>query len=482
MTDVPDKPEATNATEASAVLPWWAKGQEIEIPNLSLVVERGPDAGKRYPLGERTTIGREQYCDIGLTDTRVSKEHCELAWTREGLRLRDLESTNGIRSGNTLVHDITLTGHYRFELGGTTLRVEFDAGTKKLKTAALDPTGTLVGSSPVMQRLFSSMRRFGRNDVPVLLLGETGTGKTVLAEALHKVSRRAEAPFVAINCGALSRDLVEDEVFGHVRGAFTGADTDRDGLFVQARGGTVFLDEIGELSIDAQVKLLRILDTNLVRPLGARREVPVDFRLVCATNRNLQDDVRAFRFREDLFHRINVVRLTMPPLREHASDIGMLAQWFTYNFIQRLQATGQQCQTCGISGDAIRKLEQYSWPGNVRELKNAIWVAVNSAEGMTITAEDLIVGAEPEPPRVPPPPDGPPGKRPLTFAELKAAEEQREREFVVELLESTGGNVKRAAEEGGLSRTHLKNLIVKHGLKGEFTAAERPGSMRPPRG
>lgn len=481
MTDVPDKPGATNATEASAVLPWWANGQEIEIPNLWLVVERGPDVGKRHPLGERTTIGREHWCDIGLTDTRVSKEHCELAWTREGLRLRDLESTNGIRAGNILIHDITLTGDHRFEIGGTTLRVEFEPGTQKLKTAALDPTGSLVGSSPVMQRLFSSIRRFGLNDMPVLVLGETGTGKTVLAEALHNASRRAAAPFVAVNCGSLSPHLVEDEMFGHVRGAFTGAETDHDGLFVQARGGTVFLDEIGELSIDAQVKLLRILDTNLVRPLGARREVPVDFRLVCATNRNLQDDVRAFRFREDLFHRINVVRLTMPPLRERVSDIGMLAQWFTYNLIQRLQATGQQCRACGISGDAIRKLERYSWPGNVRELKNAIWVAVNSAESMTITAEDLMVGAEPDPPRVPPPPDGP-GNRRLTFPEFKAAEEQREREFVVELLESTGGNVKRAAEEGYVSRTHLKNLIVKHGLRGEFTAPERPGSMRPPRG
>ncbi|MGZ3477373.1 MAG: sigma-54-dependent transcriptional regulator, partial [Polyangiales bacterium] len=227
--------------------------------------------------------------------------------------------------------------------------------------------GELVGQSPSMQEVYDLLARVADSDATVLVTGESGTGKEVVARALHRRGRRASGPFVAINCAAMPESLLESELFGHVRGAFTDAKASRTGLFLQAHGGTLFLDEIGELPLSLQPKLLRALQEKRVRPVGATQEMPFDARIVAATNRDLETAVEEGRFREDLFFRINVIQIDLPPLRARGNDILYLAQTFLRTFAERASK-----KVIGLSTSAGQKMLEYSWPGNVRELQNAM--------------------------------------------------------------------------------------------------------------
>ena len=336
---------------------------------------------------------------------------------------------------------------------------------KRLREAAADGTETdIIGHSGAMRRVHELIGRVGESDASVLIHGETGTGKELIARSIHMRSRRKDGPFVAINCAAVPQALIESELFGHARGAFTDAKAERKGLFVQATGGTLFLDEIGELPIDMQPKLLRALQERKVRPVGANAEIPFDARILTATNRNLEDEVYEKRFREDLYYRINVVKIDVPPLRERGGDVLHLAQFFLKQFAQRNQKSALE-----LSTTTAEKLMAYNWPGNVRELENCMEHAVALARFDQITVEDLpekirayraerFVVAANDPTEI------------VTMDEL-------ERRYILRVLALVGGNKSRAAQVLGFDRRTLYRKLERYGDNngtGDAVVAEPP--------
>jgi two-component system response regulator HydG len=338
---------------------------------------------------------------------------------------------------------------------------------KRLREAVADGgegDGQIVGQSGAMRRVYELIGRVGESDASVLIHGETGTGKELIARSIHMRSRRKDGPFVAINCAAVPHSLIESELFGHARGAFTDAKVDRKGLFVQASGGTLFLDEIGELPIDMQPKLLRALQERKVRPVGANAEIPFDARIVAATNRNLEDEVYEKRFREDLYYRINVVKIDVPPLRERGGDVLHLAQFFLKQFAQRNEKAALE-----LSATGAEKLMAYNWPGNVRELENCMEHAVALSRFEQITVEDLpekirayraerFVVAANDPTEI------------VTMDEL-------ERRYILRVLSLVGGNKSRAAQVLGFDRRTLYRKLDRYGdADGKSSASiEIPG-------
>ena len=321
----------------------------------------------------------------------------------------------------------------------------------------------IVGHSGAMRRVYELIGRVGESDASVLIHGETGTGKELIARAIHMRSRRKDGPFVAINCAAVPHSLIESELFGHARGAFTDAKAERKGLFVQANGGTLFLDEIGELPIDMQPKLLRALQERKVRPVGANLEIAFDSRILTATNRNLEDEVYEKRFREDLYYRINVVKIDVPPLRERGGDVLHLAQFFLKQFAQRNDKSALELSTTGAE-----KLMAYNWPGNVRELENCMEHAVALARFDQITVEDLpekirayraerFVVAANDPTEI------------VTMDEL-------ERRYILRVLSLVGGNKSRAAQVLGFDRRTLYRKLERYG----DPASPVSGTSEPP--
>jgi two-component system response regulator HydG len=331
---------------------------------------------------------------------------------------------------------------------------------------ASDARSEIVGPSGAMRRVHELIGRVGDSDASVLIHGETGTGKELVARSIHACSRRKDRPFVAINCAAVPHSLIESELFGHARGAFTDAKVDRKGLFVQASGGTLFLDEIGELPIDMQPKLLRALQERKVRPVGANAEIPFDSRILAASNRNLEDEVYEKRFREDLFYRINVVKIDIPPLRERGSDVIDLAQSFLSQFAGR---SGKPPLELSLS--AAEKLVAYNWPGNVRELENCIEHAVALARFEEITVEDLpervrayqadrFTVSTSDPDEI------------VTMDEL-------ERRYIVRVLSLVGGNKSRAAEVLGFDRRTLYRKLERFGDAAATGPGVAPARARP---
>lgn len=305
----------------------------------------------------------------------------------------------------------------------------------------------VVASSEKMQLVLRQVGQIATTDSTVCLYGESGTGKELIAKSIHAMSRRARGPFVAINCGAIPEGLLENELFGHVKGAYTGADQAQRGLLRQADGGSLFLDEIGELSPTLQVKFLRVLQEQEFYPLGAGQPSKVDFRLIAATNQDLWDAVGTGKFREDLYYRVHVIPIMLPPLRERQEDIPLLAQHFLRQFSRVMQK-----DIDGFTPEAIQQLLLYRWPGNVRELANVVERAVVLATGGPITADFLLLGR---------PAVHPQKAAPLRFKEARAA---FERAYLVQVLTITRGNVSRAAELSGRHRAELYKLLRKYGL------------------
>lgn len=337
-----------------------------------------------------------------------------------------------------------------------TLHRKLTAELKMLREAADQATDNmLVGDSPATQRVTELISRVGPSDASVLIQGETGTGKELVARAVHRASRQKNGPFVAINCAAVPASLLESELFGHAKGAFTDAKSQRQGLFLEASGGTLFLDEIGEMPLDMQAKLLRVLQERKVRPVGSNAEVPFDARIVAATHRDLENEVHQRRFREDLYYRINVVRIDVPSLRERSGDILKL----TDHFLGKLAARHESAKL-SISSEAAERLLAYDWPGNIRELENCIERAVALSRFEQITVEDL-----PEKIRA---------YRGDHFA-LMADEpsdilslDEIERRYVMRVIKLLGGNKARAAQMLGVDRRTLYRKLEKY----EQSAAE----------
>jgi two-component system response regulator HydG len=312
--------------------------------------------------------------------------------------------------------------------------------------------GDLIGESKQMRRVYEIVQQVAAGDVSVLITGESGTGKELVARAIHDQGPRAQGRFIAVNCAAMPATLLESELFGHVRGAFTDAKDSRDGLFVQANGGTLLLDEIGEMPLEMQPKLLRVLQEQRVRPIGANSEVEFDARIIAATNRDLESDIEEGRFREDLFYRINVVNIRVPPLRSRGNDILTLAQHFLDNAAERMHKA-----VTGITTEAARRLLEYDWPGNVRELENSIERAVTLTRFEEITVDDLPekIGSF-ESNRMVIQSDDP--------DEMPTLEEV-ERRYIARVLEAVGGNKTQAAQVLGLDRRTLYRRLERHGMK-----------------
>jgi DNA-binding NtrC family response regulator len=315
--------------------------------------------------------------------------------------------------------------------------------------------GGLLGRSPVMIGLYKEIARVAPTRSTILIMGESGAGKELVARSIHQHSTRSGGPFVAVNCGALTETLLEAELFGHVRGAFTGAVGDRKGLWEEAAGGTLFLDEVGETSPAFQVKLLRALQEGEIRRVGASRATQVDARILAATNRNLEQDVKSGKFREDLFYRLSVVTLRVPALKERRTDIPLLAEHFLGLVIDR---EGHKQLT--LSEETIRTLVAYNWPGNVRELESAIEYAVLHARGHAIVPDDLPEKLHSVQVRAA-------ARSPLSalFEDLPALDEL-ERRYLLYILEVAGGNRTRAAEILGIDRRTLYRMIERYGIDG----------------
>ncbi len=312
------------------------------------------------------------------------------------------------------------------------------------------PLAELVGDSPVMRALRERLHRIATVDSTVLLYGESGTGKELAARALHSLSPRARGPFVPVNCATLSPELLASELFGHARGAFTGATQARDGLFYYAQGGTLFLDEIAELPLSLQSSLLRVLEDRMIRPVGSEQQMPVDLRVIAATNRRLAEEVAAGRFRADLFYRLQVVEVTMPALRDHAQDISALAQVFIDHFASRMRLP-----PIAISEAQRGFLCEYAWPGNVRELRNLIERSLILGE-LNVSALYPRLDELPAPPRA--------GGEPTNLASL-------EKQHIRAVLESVGGDKSRAAALLGISRRTLERRFAEWSAG---TSASRP--------
>jgi DNA-binding NtrC family response regulator len=316
----------------------------------------------------------------------------------------------------------------------------------------------LIGAGPPMQRVFETLQKVAETDLTVLVLGESGTGKELVAQALHNRSPRKDRPFIAVNCAAISRELVESELFGHEKGAFTGADARRVGRFEAADGGTIFLDEIGDMAPETQAKVLRVLQERSFERVGGSEQIAVDVRVIAATHRNLTEDVAQRRFREDLYYRLKVVDIELPPLRERREDVPALAQRFLEQVTERLGLEKKQ-----FSDEALATLARHGWPGNVRELHNVIEQAAVLSAGATIDEDDLNLGREVRGHAV-----GPAGVEGLPFGEAKKrAVEEFERSFLLQALRRNGGNISRAAESIGMVRQSLQQKIRELGLRSE---------------
>ncbi len=341
-----------------------ARGPVVRLRGYLLEVVSGPDRGLRREVASSTfRIGAGPGNDLVLADRRVSGTHLEIKLDRAGYRIRDLASTNGTTVTGLKIADAYLPAGATIGIGRTL--IQFTPATE-ITELPLHPTsqfGQLIGPSPAMRRMFYDLARIAPSELSVLIHGETGTGKELVAEAIHDASPRAGGPLVVLDCGSIPANLFENELFGHERGAFTGADRAAEGAFERADGGTLFLDELGELPLDLQPKLLRAVQERKIRRLGGSRELPVDVRIIAATHRDLAVEVNHGTFREDLFYRLAVARVEVPPLRERREDILPL----THHFLALAGADADR-----LTPDAAVALVEHYWPGNVRELRTAV--------------------------------------------------------------------------------------------------------------
>jgi len=304
----------------------------------------------------------------------------------------------------------------------------------------------IIGSSPQMQEVFSTIRKVAGTDIPVLITGESGTGKELIANAIHNLSRRKNGPFVAINCGAIPDTLLESELFGHEKGSFTGAVNQRKGKLEYANGGTLFLDEIGDLLPELQVKILRFLQEKVIERVGGRQVIPVDSRVIAATNQNLEAEVKANRFREDLYFRLAVVKMALPPLRERSDDVIQLAEHLVAAFSKELKKPPRK-----FSKLALEAIRRHEWPGNVRELQNRVKRALVLADGPTIGPAELELEVPNE-------------SSNGAASTLKEAKEALEREILANALRENNGNISKTAKSLGISRPTLYDLMTRYGL------------------
>lgn len=481
-----------NDQAAPFTLTSYDQGRSLQIPTIRVTVTAPDRRIFTATLDLRPfVVGTSAECDLTVPDLRISRRHCELRITDRGVTLRDLGSKNGTLVRGVPIVEVLLPPSVPVTLGGSELVVT-PAGAPSVLPVSLGTSfGETIGQSFTMRALFAKLERAAPTDETILLLGESGTGKEILARAIHANSSRREGPFIVVDCGSISPNLVEGELFGHVRGAFTGAVGSQPGLLEQANGGTLFIDEIGELPIDLQPKLLRALESKQIRRVGATDYQPFNARVVAATHRNLRVRIAEGSFREDLYYRLAVVDVHVPALRERKDDIPLLVEHF-------LSVRSPPRSLSDLPPSTLSLLTAHDWPGNVRELRNTVARMILFPE----LIEELIGGVKPparapvvagsafDLPRPPGPASGPSEapRKPENADEKEAARLgrlldlplQQAREIVVEDFERSyasiklkqhGGNITRAAEAMGVTRPLLYRLLERCGLKGKIRGA-----------
>jgi len=432
---------------------------------LMLIVVSGQARGQKKRLGERLRIGKAVDNDLVLPDDTVSRHHCELTRGPTGIVVRDLGSTNHTRVGRTTVREATIEPGASLTVGNVELILRSEPNRAHIMPSEHPHFGDVLGQSLAMRTIFGVLERIAPTDAAVLIEGETGTGKDVVARSIHTKSPRKDQPFVVVDCGAVSYNLIESELFGHERGAFTGAVSARQGAFELAGHGTVFLDEVGDLPIDVQPKLLRVLESGEFRRVGGNKTLCAQARIVAATKRNLKDEVERGKFREDLYFRLAVVPITVPPLRSRREDIPALVE----HFLELARRRDPAASATMLSRETVSALSAHDWPGNVRELRNvldrAIYIATASGD-RELRLIDLPVSPSTAASRN--------ADDLLNFDASKSYRETRavfeadfEKRYVSWLLERHDGNISAAAREAKMDRKHLYDLARKHGLRGE---------------
>ncbi|HEX5101785.1 MAG TPA: sigma 54-interacting transcriptional regulator [Polyangiaceae bacterium] len=439
-----------------------AQSLDVRLPDeIVVVVLNGAQRGHRVRLVDRLRIGKAQENDLVLSDDTVSRQHCELERRAQGVVVRDLGSTNHTRVGRTAVSEAVVESGATISVGGVDLSLRLEPRQAVVLPSESQHFGEALGHSIAMRTIFGVLERIAPTDAGVLLEGETGTGKDVLARSIHQQSPRREKPFVVVDCGAVSYSLLESELFGHERGAFTGAVATRQGAFELAGSGTIFLDEVGELPLDVQPKLLRVLESGEFRRVGGNKTLRAEARVIAATKRDLKAEVERGKFREDLYFRLAVVPVTVPPLRSRREDIAPLIE----RFIELARKRDPSASAITLSPSTVAALTAHDWPGNVRELRNvldrAIYIATAGGEREVRIFDFPVSGGASNAA----PPSFEPGQ---SYREVREHfETDFERRYVAWLLDRHAGNISAAAREARMDRKHLYDLARRHGLRGE---------------
>jgi DNA-binding NtrC family response regulator len=428
----------------------------LSYPFVLTVIE-GADRGQTHSVDAthptRMLIGKSAACEVRLADASVSRRHVALEVVAQRLRVTDLVSTNGTFVDGIAVGTAFLVGGETVRIGSTSISVTRGqlAPVNVLPNAG--NFGVTLGSSMSMRRLYPLCERLAASSVPVIIEGETGTGKEQLAESLHQNGPRAGGPFVIFDCTAVAPNLIESELFGHERGAFTGSVSTHQGVFERANGGTLLIDEIGDLPLELQPKLLRVIERLHVTRVGGGEAIAVDVRLIAATRRDLDQLVQVGRFRDDLFHRLAVARIELPPLREREGDVPMLARHFW---------SRQGADPNHIPAEILRNWEGYAWPGNIRELKNAVArrIALGDLAELAPPTGDSSIAIRPTATGADPIAAILAEDLPLAEARQRVVD-QLERRYIERVLEAHDGNVTRAAAAAGVARRHFHRLKAK---------------------
>lgn len=439
----------------------------ISLRKYQLIVISEDGNRRKFELGKKKVIriGKKTDNDIVVSDKTVSRNHIEIQVTDDNsYLLKDLNSTNGTMINGMKVKEAFLSQGDQIEIGETKIEFQTYDENVHIEPSNKNEFADMVGKSRKMRQIFGVLERISPSQATVIIEGETGTGKELVAKAIHQHSLRKDKAFITFDCSAVAANLIESELFGHTKGSFTGAHKDRMGAFETANGGTIFLDEIGELTLDLQPKLLRALEQREIKRVGSTKAVKLDVRVISATNKNLKDEVKAGRFREDLYYRLSVVKIQVPSLRERLEDIPLIVEKLL-NVARYNRKDDSSFYVTRVEDDALKILQRYQWPGNVRELNNILERAVSFAEKGVIKGSHLqYVFSEVE--------SGEEATVRLQNIDLdkpfKEAKqiviESFEKEYLQELLQRNNGNVSKAAREAKIDRKHLRNLLIKYAI------------------
>ncbi len=435
----------------------------VNLRRCKLVVLSGPERGSEHVISSDVIrVGKATENDLVVTDDTVSRVHFEIVRDAKGYLLRDLKSTNGTFLDGAEIKEAYIRAGSVISAGAAELKFTPFEERIEILPSEKEQLGPMIGRSTQMREIFGLIERIAPTDATVLIEGETGTGKDLIARTLHQLSRRRQGPFIVVDCGAVAGTLIESELFGHEKGSFTGAIATRQGAFEMASGGTVFLDELGELSLDLQPKLLRVIEQRELRRVGGSRTLKVDLRILAATRKDLRNEVEKGKFREDLYFRLNVVPIVAPSLRERREDIPLLVDLFIR------QLAGPESDGAGaraLSEQTLAALMGHDWPGNVRELRNVIEraLALGSEPGALVAplGDRPVTGGG----RTAIPVEFAPG---LPFRDEKERwNEQFERRYLTWLLRRAEGNISKAARDADMDRKYLHKLLKKYGIDPE---------------